>query len=288
MMKFKRLIAGFSFFVLLISFCFLGITEKEPEKWRNQADHSRWTNAMIFGNPSYASTKPQEIRKAVELLDDALLLCIDQYNGSYADKLNKLKEAGIPGLPIDISAIDFSAGTDHRIYTHRGWYHTYTDSELKKGHADERKRILKTVVDHVFHFGKYTDSAEAADKKCEAMCCLLYVTHIIGDRYHSAKYYGAFSTLLLAEETESVIHDLEICLPTLITEGKSSTLIRKLKGISKELIRKRKKNNTNEKLLELDKKYASQVKKLLNKSLYELLIKQPWFSAVFKPQWSSN
>ncbi len=255
--------------------------------WRNQMDHSRWTNAMIFGNEFYNYAKPIEIRTAVEQLDDALLLCIDQYNGSYADKLKKLNAAGIAGIPSDISAINFTGSTNHRTFTHRGWNHIYTDNELKVAHPDIRKTLLSAVVDNVFQFSKHISSMEAARKKCDAMCCLLYVTHIIGDRYHSEKYYGAASTLLLADNGESVIHDLEECLPTLLSESDCSSLIRKLKRISGEIESKRHKAKTNDELIEIDRVYALELKNLLKSSLYELLQKQSWFSAVFSSRWTS-
>lgn len=286
-MMIKRFIAvGISLIIILM--CPFASAVDDPVHWRNQADHSRWTNAMVFGNEFYASVKPIGIRTAVEQLDDALLLCIDQYNGFYADKLQKLNDAKISGIPASISEIDFAAGTDHRTYTHRGWNHTYAQFEISHGHADVRKSLLKAVVNHVFQFSRHMASAEVAEKKCDAMCCLLYVTHIIGDRYHSSAYYGAASTLLLADDSESVIHDLEQCLPTLLSESNYSSLVNKLKMLSSEIKSKRHKVNTNDELLMIDREYAQMLMKLLKSSLYDLLQEQSWFSAAFSPEWSCN
>ena len=130
-------------------------------------------------------------------------------------------------------------------------------------------------------------AAETAKKKCDAMCCLLYVTHIIGDRYHSAQYYGALNTLLLAEGTDSVIHDLTECLPTLLSESNCSTLIMKLKSLSNE-IRRDERSLSNEELLEVDSNYAAKLKDLLKESLPDLLLSQSWFSKVFSAEWKSN
>ena len=276
--------------LLLIVLCLqiTAIAEKDEHLWRDQADHNRWTNAMIFGNESYASSKPKEIRAAVKQLDDAILLCLDQFNGSYADKLQGLIDASIPHIPFSITAINFKGSSKtHRVFTHRGWKHTYTPQEISFGHADTRRELLYAVVDHIFGFSKSEMTAETAEKKCNAMCCLLYVTHIIGDRYHSLQYYGAASTLLLAEETESVIYDLTECLPTLLSESDCSTLIMKLKSLSGE-IRRDERNLSKEELREVDSNYAAKLKNLLKDTLPDLLQNQSWFSKVFDAKWKSD
>ena len=231
---------------------------------------------------------------AIDCLEDALLLCIDQYNGRYQKKLDSLNMQRIPGLPKDISAIDFPAGTDHRVYTHRGWYHVYADFEIQKGHADVRKQLLYAVVDHVFDFKKHCSSPERAAENSDSMCCLLYVTHILGDRYHSKAYYGANSTLLLAEETESIIHDLQICLPILFHEQKKANdndykqLINGLDNLSSIIIRERRDATSKEALLAVDKVYSVKVKELLAKYVPKLLNKQTWFTEVFPIVWSGD
>ena len=176
--------------------------------------------------------------------------------------------------------------------THRGWNHTYTYFELEKGHADIRKDILKSVVCYVFDFKKYLPSAEHVEAVSDAMCCLLYNTHILGDRYHSKAYYGAASTLLLAEDSESIIHDTLELMPILFNEQRRSrdykALERQLKMYSKRIIHERRKVITNEELLVIDKKYAPEIKDLLSSYIPDLLIQQSWFSAVFPVEWESN
>ena len=275
------------------------VAEVEPVKWNNAADHSRWTQWMLFGNPSYTYSKPIEIKQRIEQLDDALLLCIDQFNGYYKDRLARL--SFIRGVPEDISVIDFSAGnhkeeTSHRAYTHRGWNHVYFKPEMEKSHPDIRKQILISVVDYAFQFKNYV-SPDQAKKLSDAMSCLLYNIHIIEDRYHSKSYYGAVSTLLLTDaspHSETVTHDLLECLPILFPDQKREKdthyieLVFGIQRISNSILSEQKRENTNDAYLLIDRKYSVELKNLLADHLPSLLLKQPWFVKVFPLKWQSN
>ena len=288
----KNKVVVLSLFILWICcICKLSAADVEPVKWNAANDHNRWTECMLFGNESYTYAKPEEIRLRVEQLEDALLICIDQFNGYYEDKLAKL--SFIQGVPDDISAINFTAGnlkeeTSHRAYTHRGWNHSYND---QKSHPDIRKQILVSVVEHVFHFKRYY-SSEKADKACDAMGCLLYNFHIIEDRYHSKVYYGAASTLLLADasqQTETVIHDIQNSVRVLFPNvDKTNELIVGLQRISGEIVAKRRVDPTNDGLLMIDRTYAVDLKNLLAQHLPELLQNEPWFREAFPSNWNSN
>ena len=288
--------------LLVLSVCIIfgySIAEVEPENWHGATDHNRWTRCMIFGNESYTYAKPKEIRQRVEYLEDALLLCIDQFKGSYKDKLSKL--SFIQGVPSDLKEIDFTAGnlkeeTSHRAYTHRGWNHVYIEAENNKSHPDVRKRILISVVSHVFGF-KTAENGQQVNKVCDAMCCLLYNTHIIEDRYHSQSYYGAASTLPIADassRTESVTHDLLECLPSLFPNEKKSgdadyiALTRGLQRIAQNFVSERRKYSDKDSFLKIDRKYALELKELLKKHVPVLLQKQSWFVSAFPTNWNSN
>ena len=276
--------------VILLCSCVSGFGEFSAR------DHNKWTEEIIFGNNSYKSYKPRSIVQAVECLEDAILLCIDQFGNNYGDKLDRLNVLNIKGIPSDLSSIDLKAsGKTHRSFTHRGWYHSYDKDEIGQGHADVRKQLLYSVVDYVFDFKKHCSTTERAEKVCDAMCCLLYVTHIIADRYHSDVYNGAGSTLLLAENTESVIHDLLECLPVLFLDQKKDSnadynqLIIKLQNLSATIIRESRRAETSEdaknELLSIDKKYAEELKEILARYIPELLYKQNWFVEVFPLEW---
>lgn len=281
----KSIVALFLAFLLIFSLsCSSFASNEDPEKWKDEKSHNRWTQAMVFGNPAFDSYKDEFTQQKIKILQDAILLCIDQYNFHYSEKLDFLKSKNISGIPDSIDAINFTAGTNHRAYTHRGWNHKYTDFELNTGHADIRKDILRNTVEYIFHFDYYFSSPEQADKVRNAMCCLLYITHILGDRFHSKKYYGNVSTLILADDSkasETVINDLRECLPILFPNQKSKVkeLDRKLAQYSQEIVRRHRQEPEN--WLEIDREYAVLIKDLLKESLPDLLKQQDWFTSAF-------
>ena len=293
MRRFKAIISYF-LALMLCSFSMASFAEIEPVKWNDAKDHNRWTEWMLFGNPSYSSYKTPEIKLRVEQLEDALLLCIDQFNGSYEEKLAKL--SFIRNVPDELSSIDFKAGTNHRVYTHRGWNHVYAQFEIEKSHPDTRKQLLIAVVEYVFPIKRYT-SSEQATKVCDAMGSLLYNMHVIEDRFHSRAYYGAASTLLLSDsstQTESVTHDLLDCLPILFPNQKNeknsadNELVSGLRRISNSVVSARKNNNSTEAFILIDRQYAEELKDLLAEYLPKLLQMQQWFLEAFPANWNSN
>ena len=259
-----------------------------------ERDHREWMQGMIFGNASYESYKEEKLKKQLDLLENAILICLDQYNGRYQDKLDELNKEGIPGLPADITSINFSYNYLHRKFTHKGWYHSYGPLEIcGNSNPELRKTILRNTVDHVFKFRNYHMPAEKADAMCDAMSCLLYNTHLIADRYFSAQYYGNDVMLLLADDSnaETIISDLQKCLQVLFAENGGSelaTLKRELDRLETEIIRERRKNPND--LLSVDIKYAPALKQLLGEHLPALLYKQEWFSSeeVFPLRWNSS
>lgn len=292
MRRFKAIILYF-LALILWSVSVAAFAEIEPVKWNDAKDHNRWTEWMLFGNPSYSSYKTPEIKLRVEQLEDALLLCIDQFNGNYEEKLAKI--SFIQDVPKELSSIDFKASTNHRAYTHRGWNHVYAQFEIEKSHPDIRKQLLIAVVEYVFPIRKYA-SSEQAKRMSDAMGCLLYNMHVIEDRYHSKAYYGAASTLLLSDssaQTESVTHDLLACLPVLFTDQKSeknrayNELSTGLRRVANSIVSARKNDNSTEALILIDRQYSEELRKLLAEYLPQLLQMQPWFLDAFPANWNS-
>ncbi len=287
---------------LLIVLCMCSIAvlvsaDEISNRWKDARDHKRWTQWMLFGNPSYSSYKKDDIKTAVKQLHDAVLLCIDQCNGNYADKIEEL--SFIQGVPDSLVAIDFKANNwneneSHRVYTHRGWNFKYNNFLAEKSHPDIRKQILNSVVEHVFHFSGFFQGKECTDK-CDAMSCLLYNMHIIEDRYHSAVWHGAANTLLLTDtssRTASVTHDLLHILPTLFSYQKKDThyldLRNGIQSIAEKIIAERKIGDTTELYLKIDRKYAEELRDLLGRNLPALLANEQWFANVFPPKWGSS
>lgn len=300
MMKKKRIAAVLAVWLCFFSsFSFAGV---EPVKWNDANDHNRWTEWMLFGNPNYTGWKPEKIKKQVELLEDALLVCLDQYNSKYQDKMANL-HSEIPDIPENIDCINFTAGnfhqeTGHRAFTHRGWNHMYIKPEIDKSHPEIRKQILIYAVGHVFVFEKHMPS-DQSEKVCDAMCCLMYNLHIIQDRYHSQVWYGAAGMLPLADRgsgTETVIHDLLECIPVLFPEQKKMNesgykeLVSGLNRIEESILSgyRNAGADANDELLRIDRRYCEELRDLLAKHLPGLMQKQKWFEAVFPDEWNSD
>ena len=163
-----------------------------PASGHDKKGHDKIIESILFGKENYKDTLAKDSKEyeALDSLEKAVAICLDQYNGSYAAELNDLNDRGIPGIPDNIEKIDFTGNQHHRRYTHRGWNFQYT-TDL--AHWDMRKTLLLQTVNHVFKFKKkmvLTDrwpfmTSEYKDQ-CEAFAMFLYYLHILGD-YDDAK-----------------------------------------------------------------------------------------------------
>lgn len=125
-------------------------------------------------------TKIEEIKT---VLCYACYISIDQHNTNQMDdeKLKKLKDYGVKGLPKSISDSKYqinATGDKHRRFTHRGWDPdkdeiNYNPEELIKW--EYRKSILENTVDKIFDF-------DGDLEKRDSFCALLYYVHILGDK----------------------------------------------------------------------------------------------------------
>lgn len=160
-------------------------------------EHSAQIEYVLFGNRDYKNTHPRHEDK-VQALENAVFLCVDQFNGSGQDELGFLIDRGIPDLPKSISEIDFTGNYAHRGPTHSGW---------NAGHATKcnwpvRERILTSTVkfelfpsnDTVLTwfpwleekiFGEEVESRAHSREQCEAFSMLLYYVHVLGDHIHA-------------------------------------------------------------------------------------------------------
>lgn len=283
-MKTKSITALFLTLLILFTSSITFADPNNRDHWNNQTDHNKWVEMIIFGNPAFSASLFHGLKPQVHALEDAILLCIDQYNSHYSDKLQSLKDMGINGLPKDISVIDFAAGPDHRDYTHLGWEYSYSTT---KGNPTVRKDILRNTVEFIFHFKKNCSSLEQAEKKCGAMCSLLYVSHVLADRFHSDRYYGARSTILLSDDSnaETIISDILTIMPVLFPNQKTDeqylAVINELGILSREIIIARRQNPKVEDYLPIDSDYAKKIRDLLMQNIPDLLTQQEWFANAF-------
>ena len=154
------------------------------------AQHNGMLRQALLGSRSVGAQGDASMK----LLECASYLCLDQTNHSGQDKLDVLSEAKVPNLPRSVDEIDFSAGSEHRQYTHKGWDYEYSNDDDTAGVSAERrdkanwpvrKRILCETVEHVFSLERLPDLLQFLDtgctKECDANARYIYTVHILGD-----------------------------------------------------------------------------------------------------------
>lgn len=114
--------------------------------------HDEELEHVLFGSKHYKDSHLDDKRN-IQAIEDAIYLCVDQFNGNGTAELNRLvKEEKIPDIPKTIEEIDYKSNYTHRSHTHRGWNQVYD----KKAHWPERQKILRNTVKksyflHCFH-----------------------------------------------------------------------------------------------------------------------------------------
>lgn len=211
-------------FVCVIIFGF-----SNPSIAHDRIEHDEDIEYVLFGNKDYKSTHA-ESRKKIQAIEDAVYLCVDQFNGMGAKELENLQKENIPGIPKSIEEFDFKDNYTHRKYTHRGWNVNY-DS---KAHWDIRQRILINTVDKelfsevksIFSLLPWDSAGKKYKKQCESFCQLLYYTHIIGDHIEADNYkalaYTAYLSELNDRDNPGVIPDLVACSESLFESQKNT------------------------------------------------------------------
>jgi hypothetical protein len=142
---------------------------------------------VLFGRP-YTINEIEE--RNIKPLENALYWCLDEFNGtSYKNgialqRLKDLKRFGVKNVPA-FEKIDFTAGSEHQRYTHRGWDWIDYPENIRGYNFKEiwrlRKQLLFSTVDKVFNF-KRDETI-----KCESLSAILYYVHILGDHIGDSK-----------------------------------------------------------------------------------------------------
>ena len=212
-----------------------------PVKAYKRHDHDEDIEYVLFYDPDYITNcHNEDIKKKIIAIEDAVYLCVDQFNGEGETSLKNLNSRKIPGIPKEIKEIDYpGSGNTHRGETHRGWNMVYTSSTRWQ----KRKDILiNTVNEELFsNINTSLDWFPWLDEKvngnytkrqCESFCVLLYYTHIIGDHL-AAK--GKGSLALVAPLTRpndpknpGIIPELINAFKVLFQSQKSSRVFKSL------------------------------------------------------------
>lgn len=147
--------------------------------------HDEILEAILFGESGRLTMRRSAAyREAIDAINYASYLCIDQAGNDGSDKLEFLKQYGVPHLPtLDELKLPKSGKGNHRQYTHKGWYCAYDTNS--NDYWQERKSILLQTVNKVFDFGLVNELQLMLgwfdDSLCDAFAELVYCVHILGD-----------------------------------------------------------------------------------------------------------
>lgn len=254
--------------------------------------HDAYMLNVLFGNDFKEERYNTKELAAIEALEAASYLAVDQYNaastGNGIKELNLLSGYRVPSIPSDISEIDFPGNQHHRRYTHRRWMGPYNNAERPyqddKAHWNLRKTILIETVKKVF--GLKDDSARV----CESLSAVIYYIHVLGDHIVETDYQKMNADLIGVggrNDQYDIIHQLIYHFDILFISPSSSnrynsfrSQLRLLNNEFSELVNKDGGVNTPEKQATYSR-LAKKLMYLLIKHVPGLLQEESYFSKVF-------
>lgn len=127
---------------------------------------------VLFGYN--ASTKSSDDN--AKLLLNALYVCSEQCDNQGQNKIDALKQKGVPGIP---SLNDLNIKSDHLIEcSHGRWEYVFP---LASNNQNNRRKALQNAVNKVFNFGLINNLFGSGGGKCNSFAAVLYYTHILCD-----------------------------------------------------------------------------------------------------------
>ena len=302
----KRALSLLLVFIICLTYCSQAVAHGRQE-------HDEELEYVLFGNRDYKTTHPID-KSTVQALEDALYLCVDQFNNSGTNELaNLVNNEKIPDIPKTIDEIDYTSNYSHRSLTHRGWNTVYDP----KAHWPERQKILRnTVKKELFSsfdtpFSWITEKVKGQSnytKQSESFCILLYCVHVLGDHIEAGEDKdlggGKKAAKTLQEKKNGLAyiyplsHTNDIDNPGLIPdiikscevlfESQANTrtynnLMQELKGLSdkSEEIYRSKEGVDTEDDFEKYNSYANELLEVLARSLPSMLRKEEFFVNTF-------
>lgn len=284
MKKAKRIVA-----LLLSIILFIPLSATSSFAY-NQDEHDRILNDILFPLKEHDLKNNPASKSAIEALECACYLSIDQFNSNGKTELTTLANYGVKDLPSSVTQEGFyytANATTHRKATHRGWREdNYAPADLKIW--KNRKPILTNTVDKIFDF-------QGDDAKKDSFCAIVYYIHILGDRAYdcgTGHYYNPNTILELGgrNDKQDIISELKYYLGILFKNRKNnrnySYLISKLDQINSDLKPlmshpEKLQDSTSEEF----KKYSECAKRtldLMKGENFSLLLKgEPFFNEVF-------
>ena len=196
----KKLIAILSAIILVVSTSLVSISAFSAKV------HGDYVHKVLFGLDSYQLIV-DEYNTDIEILDAALTLCIDQFNGTDRNLLTTLNSEKVRRIPSSISDIDLTevSSKTHRLYTHQGWekQESYLAETGRKDFINkwqDRKNILLSTVNHLFDFGLFAEMGTYLfgiyNEKCDSFAATIYYVHILSDYLEAENYKATLETMM--------------------------------------------------------------------------------------------
>ncbi|MBQ8150433.1 MAG: hypothetical protein IJ041_07930 [Clostridia bacterium] len=271
----------------------------------NTSKHNKSIENLLFSAPSKLK---KEEKEKLDLLENALALCIDQFKSNDSG-YSFLNDKEIYGFPKTLAEINCPGGKyghhSHRQFTHQGWNFDYSkdsivteaDSKWAKEKWPKRKKILLATVEKVFNFNKFWPDAVdyhlGYNEKCESFSALLYYLHLLEDQSAMdsfSKYQESEGELMAlagySNDTHAIIPEIQRHLIVLVEikdynyeklmwlldqRNRESAVFSNAHGI-----------RISEDQFPLYKECVKNVLKDLDDYLDKILEKQPFFNEVFQ------
>lgn len=289
--------------IICITLVFMMITIATPGLAHNADEHDDILEQILFGriilvNRGVESASQRtDAQKALLALEYASYLVVDQFNHYGKEKFDFLKnDYKIPGMPKSLDDIDFSANSNHRSYTHRGWNYEYT---IDRAHWNTRKNILLATVEKIFDFsvlsGKILGYDFEYSNQCDSFAALVYYIHVLGD-YHENESYKVTDIMIPfarnnpGDNNTDIIYELQKHLGVIFNDQKDSRTYKEMVQQldyygekARSLAATTGGINTSEKLQQ-NQEYVNAVLDLLEDKVPKLLRNEPFFTKVF-PYW---
>lgn len=165
--------------VSLLAVLVISVTLVVPTAFAHErGEHDHELEMTLFDTQKSPFSKNQQDSRytALNALENAVYLSIDQFGNSGVTSLGELAAYGVKGLPATVAELNPPpeetqlSARNHRMYTHRGWDFVYP---IDKANWNKRRSILTGTVQKVFGF---KDS-----KQGESFAAVLYYVHVLGD-----------------------------------------------------------------------------------------------------------
>lgn len=271
----------------------MALASTTPVHANDRKGHDEHMSAILFGDT------PTKNAEALEMLEAASYLAVDQYNSNGQSDLDLLTSKWIIGIPNSIDAIDFTSNATHRNHTHRGWdfteYAKYNEND-DKAHWKTRKNILLATVNKVFGFGLFSGLMRKYNEKCNSFAALVYYIHILGDHIEDEdKFVASGETERKAtnlvipiardhpgETNPDMIWELEKHLKVLFDTSTNKSAYGNLEMALKEF-RERAGVDSSRTAGVSSNAYAEELLGILKDSVPGLLKKEDFFVSIFYP-----